>query len=231
MIALAVLLLLAAPSDGGPPSIDVALHVSDAALQFLVQGNRFDPIPLTRDPRGRLETRKLQDKLKELKSLQPGLHAITVYRLPELPPDDLRRVTEACASEGVPDVVVLAERTAPPPVVQPAPAVKAVSEPTVFGSIDPADVRRGVSQKRADLDACIAQARKRTPRLEGNVNVKFIIGAAGAVVSAQVASSTVEDAELGGCLASVLRQCTFPRPKGGGVAIVTWPFSVTRGAR
>jgi TonB family protein len=54
--------------------------------------------------------------------------------------------------------------------------------------------------------------------------VKFVISATGSVASSQVAQSSAGDAELETCVAGRVRTWQFPKPKGGGVVIVTYPF-------
>lgn len=233
MIPLAFVLLVAAPADGGlpVPRLPVALHASAEALTFTIGTTRLSPLPVQRDARGGLDVRQLRDKLHELAAQQPDVHAITLHREPNLSVDDVRRLTEACVAEGFQQVDV---RVGPPVEPMPAastPAAPATKQMIVFGSIDAAEVRRVIEQQRTKTDECVRLARTRTPAIEGRVDVKFIISPAGSVSSAQVAVSTVTDSELGSCLTSVIRACTFPKPKGGGVGIVTYPFAVPRRAR
>ena len=61
-------------------------------------------------------------------------------------------------------------------------------------------------------------------KLNGKVAIKWVITANGTVASANVAQSTVNDATMETCLASRVRTWQFPKPKGGGVVIVTYPF-------
>jgi outer membrane biosynthesis protein TonB len=54
--------------------------------------------------------------------------------------------------------------------------------------------------------------------------VKFVISASGSVASSSVASADTNNAELETCVAGRVRTWLFPKPKGGGVVIVTYPF-------
>lgn len=232
MIPLAFALLAAALPDGGIaiPRLPVTVNASAEALTITVGTTRLAPLPVLRDARGRLDVRQLRDKLRELAMQQPDVHALTLLRGGTVSADDVRRVTEACVAEHFNEVEVRDATAGPapgPPAVLPPPP----SEMTVFGSVDAAEIRRVVEQQRAGIDACVERARGRNPKLEGRVIVKFIISAAGTVVSAQVPLSTIEDEELGNCLTSLIRGCTFPKPKGGGVAIVNYPFAIARRSR
>lgn len=234
MIPLALVLLVATPPDGGSGlhRLPVALQVSEESLTFVVGATRLSALPVQRDARGRLEVRQLRDRLRELAAQQPDVHALTVVRGAKLSAEDVTRVTEACVAAGFRDVEVRDAGSWQPPAQAPGPPASAsppAREMTVFGAVDAAEVRRVVEQQCSAANACLERARAQ--KLDGRVNVKFIVSPAGTVVSAQVALSTVEGSELGNCLTSALRACTFPRPKGGGVAVVTYPFTVARRAR
>ena len=62
------------------------------------------------------------------------------------------------------------------------------------------------------------------PKLNGKVAIKFVISPSGSVSTSSVAQSTANDTELETCVAGRVRTWTFPKPKGGGVVIVTYPF-------
>ena len=51
-----------------------------------------------------------------------------------------------------------------------------------------------------------------------------MITASGTVASSQVSQSTLGNTELETCIASRVQTWIFPKPKGGGVVIVTYPF-------
>jgi TonB family protein len=56
------------------------------------------------------------------------------------------------------------------------------------------------------------------------VAVQFQIDTTGAVTLARVSQSTMGNASVENCVASRIRQLTFPMPQGGGSALVTYPF-------
>jgi hypothetical protein len=51
-----------------------------------------------------------------------------------------------------------------------------------------------------------------------------VITAGGTVSSSQVSQTTINNAELETCVAGRVHTWIFPKPKGGGVVIVTYPF-------
>ena len=62
------------------------------------------------------------------------------------------------------------------------------------------------------------------PELSGKVAIRFTIASEGNVVTSSVAQSTAGNAELEQCVASRVRGWQFPKPKGGGHVVVTYPF-------
>jgi TonB family protein len=98
------------------------------------------------------------------------------------------------------------------------------SDPVVMGSLDKELIRRVIHANRNQIRYCYESQLTRYPKLSGKVAVKFIITAAGTVASSQVAQSTAGNSELETCVAGRVHTWIFPKPKGGGVVIVTYPF-------
>ena len=98
------------------------------------------------------------------------------------------------------------------------------SDATVVGSLDKELIRQVIRRNINQVRYCYETQLQRNPKLNGKVSVKFVISAAGTVASSQVASSTVDNAELEACVAGRVRAWEFPKPKGGGVVVVTYPF-------
>jgi TonB family protein len=97
-------------------------------------------------------------------------------------------------------------------------------EPEVMGSLDKELIRRVIHANRNQIRYCYENQLTRYPKLAGKVTVKFVITAEGTVSSSQVAQSTAGNADLETCVAGRVRTWLFPKPKGGGVVIVTYPF-------
>ncbi|WP_224246229.1 adventurous gliding motility protein GltG [Hyalangium gracile] len=98
------------------------------------------------------------------------------------------------------------------------------SEPMVMGSLDKELIRQVIQRNRSQIRFCYESQLTKYPKLAGKVAVKFVINAEGRVVSSEVAQSTASNAELESCVAGRVRTWQFPKPKGGGVVIVTYPF-------
>jgi TonB family protein len=98
------------------------------------------------------------------------------------------------------------------------------SDPMVMGSLDKELIRQVIHRNRGQIRYCYESQLNRFPKLNGKVAVKFVISASGSVVSSDVAQSTANNADLETCVASRVRTWIFPKPKGGGVVVVTYPF-------
>ncbi|MBK7858589.1 MAG: adventurous gliding motility protein GltG [Archangiaceae bacterium] len=98
------------------------------------------------------------------------------------------------------------------------------AEPTVMGSLDKELIRQVIHRNRGQIRYCYESQLTSHPNLHGKVAIKFVISATGTVAQSQVAQSDVKNAELETCVAGRVRTWVFPKPKGGGVVIVTYPF-------
>ena len=98
------------------------------------------------------------------------------------------------------------------------------SEPTVMGSLDKELIRKVIHANRGQIRYCYESQLNRFPKLEGKVAIKFVITGSGSVATSSVAQSTVNNAELETCVAGRVKTWIFPKPKGGGVVVVTYPF-------
>ncbi len=98
------------------------------------------------------------------------------------------------------------------------------SEPSVMGSLDKELIRKVIHANRSQIRFCYESQLNRFPKLEGKVAIKFIISGQGTVAKSEVAQTSVNNAELEACVAGRVRTWVFPKPKGGGVVVVTYPF-------
>ncbi|MBK8014211.1 MAG: TonB family protein [Deltaproteobacteria bacterium] len=96
--------------------------------------------------------------------------------------------------------------------------------PLVMGSLDKEIIRRVIKQHIAQIRYCYEKELVRAPGLFGKVATKFVISADGAVQSADVTESTLGNAEVERCVVSKIRTWRFPKPKGGGIVVVKYPF-------
>jgi len=96
----------------------------------------------------------------------------------------------------------------------------------VMGSVDKELIRRVIQEHAAQIRYCYEQQLALNPRLQGKVSIKWIINGDGSASSPQVESSgtTLEDAKVHACMMSRITSWAFPKPKGGGIAVITYPW-------
>ena len=61
------------------------------------------------------------------------------------------------------------------------------------------------------------------------MKVQFTIGPTGSVPVAVVEESSLRDSTVERCIATAVKRWRFPRPPGGGNALVGYPFSLSPG--
>jgi hypothetical protein len=101
----------------------------------------------------------------------------------------------------------------------------------VRGSLDKEIIRRIIRRHINEVKYCYQLRLNQRPGLAGRVQVQFSIGASGSVLSSVLHSSTLNDAGTESCIVSAVRRWEFPRPLGGGIVIVSYPFTLVPGAR
>src|SRR6187551_975432 len=106
----------------------------------------------------------------------------------------------------------------PPPPVEPI---------EVKGGIEPSIVRRIVNRHMNDVNFCYEHALAANPALTGRIVVKFTIGAPGDVIASEVKSSTMANAAVEACVATVVSKWGFPYALPPGPVTVTYPFAFT----
>ncbi len=97
-----------------------------------------------------------------------------------------------------------------------------VGQPVAQGDLDRAIIRRYIKRNIQKLTYCYERQLLVQPALHGTVLVRFFIDASGNVTSssAQGVDPTVAD-----CIARVVHQIQFPRPRDGGGVQVAYPFT------
>jgi TonB family protein len=103
------------------------------------------------------------------------------------------------------------------------PGVRAGSH-SVTGALDKDIIRRIVRAHINEVRFCYDKGLAKDPALKGKVSVQFTIGASGSVASSSLKDSTVTDADVADCIVKAVRRWKFPKPEGGGIVNVTYPF-------
>jgi TonB family protein len=97
----------------------------------------------------------------------------------------------------------------------------------VRGSLDKEIIRRIIRRHINEVKYCYEQELTRKPELGGRVAVQFTIAATGQVVASVLQNSTMGNLRVENCVVQAVRRWEFPKPLGGGIVIVTYPFSFT----
>ena len=93
------------------------------------------------------------------------------------------------------------------------------------GTLDREIIRRIVRRHLNEVRYCYEQALARRPSLEGRLVVQFAIAGTGQVTTSLLQSSSVPAPAVGDCVVNAVRRWAFPAPSGGGMALVSYPFT------
>jgi hypothetical protein len=84
-----------------------------------------------------------------------------------------------------------------------------------------------VAQAHAsDVSACYDAALEVWPGIKGRVATSFVIWFDGQVALARTGENTLGNTTLACCINTAVRSWTFPKPKDGSIALVTFPFTL-----
>lgn len=95
-----------------------------------------------------------------------------------------------------------------------------VDPPTAGPALDKAIIRRSIKRNIGKLQYCYEKQLVAEPKLEGTVTAEFTIGVDGLVSKSTASGIPVVDR----CIADVIRGIEFPKPSGGAVVNVSYPF-------
>lgn len=99
----------------------------------------------------------------------------------------------------------------------------------VRGALDKEIVRRIIRRHINEVRYCYEQELTRNAALGGRILVQFTIAASGQVIASVLQSSTIGNPRVENCAVQAVRRWEFPRPAGGGLVIVSYPFVLTPG--
>ena len=94
----------------------------------------------------------------------------------------------------------------------------------IKGSLSKAEIGRVIRRNLARFRFCYEKQLASNPNLGGKISVYFTIAPTGSVAKATVRETSMNDATVEACVLKVMRSLKFPKPKGGGIVVVTYPF-------
>jgi len=101
-------------------------------------------------------------------------------------------------------------------------------DPILLGALDKSDIDRVVKQHLSQIRYCYQRELTVSPNLQGKVVIKFVIAKDGTVSHASVGGTSMHNDVVENCLCARFLRMKFPRPEGGGIVFVTYPFVFNR---
>jgi TonB family protein len=120
-----------------------------------------------------------------------------------------------------------------PSIFEPGPGSYAPQDPPTTaaerGSVDKEIIRRAIRPHIDEVKACYEPELAKQPGLSGRIMVQFSISSAGSVIASRLQDSTMNNPTVESCTVQAVRRWRFPKPAGGGIVIVSYPFVLTPG--
>ena len=101
---------------------------------------------------------------------------------------------------------------------------EANGEPEVLGALDPSQITAVVERYMNQIRYCYRRELNKDDTLAGEVTTKFVIAKDGTVIRAEAKTSTLNNAAVEDCINGRIIRMQFPKPRGGGIVIVSYPF-------
>jgi len=98
------------------------------------------------------------------------------------------------------------------------------------GSLDKEIIRAEISTHHPEATSCYQPEMDKNQKLSGRLMVQFTIGASGDVIASVLQQSTLNNKTVESCIVGIVRCWKFPPPAGGGIVIITYPFTFTPGS-
>lgn len=94
----------------------------------------------------------------------------------------------------------------------------------IKGSLPKSEIARVIRRNLARFKYCYEKQLNANPNLAGKVSLRFVIAPTGKVAKVSVAETSINNQTVESCTMRVMKSLKFPKPKGGGVVVVTYPF-------
>lgn len=94
----------------------------------------------------------------------------------------------------------------------------------IKGSLDKAEIARVIRQNLNRFKFCYEKELNANPNLAGKIAIYFTIAPTGTVPQASVRETSMNNKTVEDCTVKVMKSLKFPKPKGGGIVVVTYPF-------
>ncbi len=95
--------------------------------------------------------------------------------------------------------------------------------PKIGDFCDKGNIRRVVGAKQAAIKYCFEKELQTNPKLSGKIIAQWKVSLDGSVMSSSIASSTMNNKKVEGCITRVIKRMRFQKPNGG-ICIINYPF-------
>jgi|GEM_PF-4550206 len=97
---------------------------------------------------------------------------------------------------------------------------------TAVGALDPSLIRKVINDNRAAIRYCYERQLQIQKSLSGKIRIQFLIQEDGLVKESKVLETTMNSQanQVESCIAAKIRTFIFPKPRGGGMVLVNYPF-------
>jgi len=109
------------------------------------------------------------------------------------------------------------------------PRLRLAAPAVTMGSLAPDAIRKVIRRNQAKLRSIYERVLTRNPSVAGKIVVTFVVGADGRVKKAKIKTSTLGDTAMENQILVQIKKWRFPRPAGGGVVEVNYPFVFSPG--
>lgn len=96
-------------------------------------------------------------------------------------------------------------------------------DPKVGDFCDKSNIRRVVKAKSNAIKYCFEKELQSKPELSGKLIAQWRVGLDGKVLQPSIASSTMGNKAVEGCVTRVIKRLRFQKPKGG-ICVINYPF-------
>lgn len=100
----------------------------------------------------------------------------------------------------------------------------AIIRPKVKGSLSYEEIMKVIQAHLGEIHTCYEKALMDDPGLAGKLNVFWTISSEGSVNGTRIQGSELRNGQVHACVSSNVRSWIFPKPRGGGVVDVSFPF-------
>ncbi len=94
----------------------------------------------------------------------------------------------------------------------------------IKGSLSKAEIGRVIRRNLARFKYCYEKQLNANPNLSGKISVYFTIAPTGSVPKASIRETSMNSKKVEKCVVKVMKSLKFPKPRGGGIVVVTYPF-------